>query len=149
MGVLSALKRLQLGRDAVAYREIGCDFDVQALGSLAAFPDLRYLRFADCRVLFCASMPAAAAHPRLERLLLDTSYPAAGASRQAFLGLVTALLQQGRSKVIALSHCALWGEVREDSQEFLAALAPMAAQFPANVKLHVESGCMHRLPTGQ
>jgi hypothetical protein len=149
VGLLSALKSLQLGRDPAAYREIGGEFNVQALGSLAAFPDLRYLSFADCRVLFCTSMPNAAGHPCLETLLLDTSYPAAGASCQTFLGLLTALLQQGRSKVIALSNCAVQGEGQEDSQKFFAALASKAAQYRAIVKLHVDSGLMHALPAGQ
>jgi len=126
MGLLSALQSLQLGRDPAAYRKIGGELDVQALGSLAAFPDLRHLSFADCRVLFCMNIQAAAAHPRLEMLLLDTSYPAIGASCQAFLGLVTALRQQGRSKVIAcLSNCAVEGEGQEDSEKFLAALASL------------------------
>ncbi len=140
MGVLSALKRLQLGRDPAACREVGGAFDVQALGSLAAFPDLHYLSFADCRVLFCASMPAAAAHPRLQTLLLDNSYPAPGASRQAFLGLLTALLQQGRSKVIALGDRAVQGEGQEDSQNFIAAVAALGYPWP-HITPRSDDGC--------
>jgi len=85
-------------------------------------------------------MPAAAAHPRLQTLLLDNSYPAPGASRQAFLGLLTALLQQGRSKVIALGDRAVQGEGQEDSQNFIAAVAALGYPWP-HITPRSDDGC--------
>ena len=102
----------------------GVRLDARALGSLAGFPKLRILGFANCRMPFCRDFQAAAAHPRLERLELETSYPALGPSCVAFLGCVYDMLQQGRPDVLELVLAAVQGAGagRRDSHRFRAAL---------------------------
>jgi hypothetical protein len=94
----------------------------RALGSLAGFPNLYKLSFCKCSVLFCPSFQAAAAHPRLRCLELDTSYPACGPSCQAFLGFATALLQQGRAGVLRVDRSPVMGAGEHDSHRFWGAL---------------------------
>jgi len=124
VSALTALEKLRLGRHTAAPAEIGGAFHAQALGSLARFPCLRELSFNNCSVQFCASFAAAAAHPRLELLELDSSFPTRGPSCRAFLAFVGSLLQQGRSRVVKLCHIfpVVQGEGRRDSRNFLAAL---------------------------
>ena len=122
VSVLTALQTLSLGRLSASELEIGGALDARALGSLARFPALRELSFADCSVLFGPSFQAAAAHPRLQCLELSTSYPACGPSCQAFLGFALALLQQGRAEVLRVRKSIFRGAGQQDGQRFRAAL---------------------------
>jgi len=122
VSVLTALQTLSLGRISASELEIGGALDARALGSLARFPALRELSFADCSVLFGPSFQAAAAHPRLQCLELSTSYPACGPSCQAFLGFALALLQQGRAEVLRVRKSIFRGAGQQDGQRFRAAL---------------------------
>jgi len=126
MGVsaLTALTELRLGRHAAGGLLIGGRLDARPLGNLACFPKLRILSFANCSVIFSSDFQAAAAHPRLERLELETSYPALGPSCMAFLGFVYDLLQQGRPDVLELIFAAVQGvgAGRRESHRFRAAL---------------------------
>ena len=121
VSALTCLETLLLGRHA-ASMEVGGAFDARALGSLAGLPYLRELGFANCRVLFCSDFQAAAAHPRLQRLVLDTSHPAPGPSCMALLGFVHALLQRRRPDMLELNGGVVDGAARQDSRDFLAAL---------------------------
>jgi hypothetical protein len=122
VSVLTALQTLYLGRLSAGELEIGGALDACALGSLACFPALRELSFANCSVLFGPSFQAAAAHPRLQCLELSTSYPACGPSCQAFLGFALALLQQGRADVLCVRNSIVEGAGQQDGQRFRAAL---------------------------
>jgi len=122
LSVLTALEALRLGRHPMGYMQIGGALDARALGSLAGFPALRELSFTGCSVLFCPSFEDAAAHPRLGRLHLDTSYPACGPSCQAFLGCVIALLRQGRADVLRVQNSDVQGAGQQDGQSFRGAL---------------------------
>jgi len=124
VSALTALTELRLGRHAAGGLEVGGRLDARALGSLACLPKLRILSFANCSVLFASDFQAAAAHPRLERLELETSYPALGPSCMAFLGFVYDLLQQGRPDVLELIFAAVQGvgAGRRESHRFRAAL---------------------------
>jgi len=122
VSALSALTGLRLGRHSGGATEVGGSFDARALGTLASFPNLRGLEFSNCRVLACSDFQAAAAHPRLERLQLDASYPAPGPSSGGMLAFVTALLQQGRSGVLVLTDSVVEGAGQQDSRNFRAAL---------------------------
>ncbi len=75
VSVLTGLETLYLGRHSKGDMQIGGVLDARTLGNLACFPALRELSFAKCSALFGPSFQAAAAHPRLERLELNTSYP--------------------------------------------------------------------------
>ncbi len=122
VSALTALTELRLGRHSADAMEVGGAFDARALGSLAGFPVLRELCFTNCSVLTCPGFQAAAAHPRLERLHLDTSHPAPGPSCMAFLGFVYGLLQRGRPEVLELADSVVEGAGRRDSRDFRAAL---------------------------
>jgi len=122
VSALSALTELRLGRHAAREWEVGGRLDARALGSLASFPELRSLSFVNCSVLFHTSFPAAAAHPRLERLQLGTAYPALGSSCMAFLGFVYDLVQLGRARLLTVCWCNVAGAGRRDSRRFRAAL---------------------------
>jgi len=122
VSALTALEELRLGRSSAAELEIGGALDARALGSLAGFANLRGLCFAGCSVLLCPSFQSAATHPRLTRLQLDTSFPALGPSCGAVLVFVIALLQQGRSDVLVLADCVIFGAGRQDSRDFRGAL---------------------------
>jgi len=122
VSVLTGLEELRLGRHSLVAMKVGGAFDARALGSLAGFPKLRGLEFSYCRVLFSSDFQAAAAHPRLERLLLWTSYPVLGPSCQAFVEFVITLLRQGRHDVLELDRAAVQGEGQVDSRKFRAAL---------------------------
>jgi hypothetical protein len=122
VSVLTALQELSLGRRTADDMEIGGALDARALGSLAGFPALRHLSFSNCSVLFGPSFQAAAAHPRLVRLELETSYPACGPSCQAFLGFAIALLQQGRAGVLRVDNSIVMGAGEHDSHRFWGAL---------------------------
>jgi len=128
VSALTALEELRLGRHAAGCQEIGGTLDARALGSLAGFPALRVLSFATCSVLLCPSFQAAAAHPCLQKLELDTSYPALGPSCGALLGFVIALLQKGRPGMLVLLDSAVDGAGRQDSRRFRTALK--AVGFP-------------------
>ena len=128
VSALTALEELRLGRHAAGELEIGGSLDARALGSLAGFPNLCELGFSCC-VLICPSFQASAAHPRLKRLQLDTSYPAPGPSCMAFLGFVYDLLQQGRPGVLELID-GVEGAGRQDSRDFRGALR--AVGYPLN-----------------
>ena len=128
VSVLTALEDLRLGRRAAGEMEIGGTLDARALGSLARFPNLRSLSFAYCCVLFCPGFQAAAAHPCLEELELQTAYPGLGASCAAVLAFATTLLQQGRPGVLGLLNSAVDGAGRQDSRRFRTALK--AVGFP-------------------
>jgi len=101
VSALAALEALHLGLHKSNKATWGT-FDARALGSLASFPHLRSLSFSHCAVLFSSDFQAAAAHPRLRHLRLDTSFPARGPSCAAFLGFVHALLQQRRPGVLEM-----------------------------------------------
>jgi len=123
VSVLTALEGLYLGRYAAAPEQIGGALDVRALGSLACFPKLRSLSFVSCCVRFSSDFQAAAAHPCLECLKLEASYPASGPSCLAFLGFVGCLWQQGRSDVLEFGESILVeGKGRQASRDFRAAL---------------------------
>ncbi len=122
MSALSALTELRLGRHAAGRLLIGGTLDARALGSLAGFPKLRSLSFANSSVLFCSDFQAAAAHPRLERLQLRAAYPESGPPCAAFLGFVHALLQRGRAGVLCLVASLVRGAGRRSSHNFRAAL---------------------------
>ena len=122
VSALIALTELRLGRHAAVDLEVGGRLDARALGSLAGFPKLRALSFANCCVLFDPSFQAAAAHPCLTRLQLQTSYPGLGASCGAVLAFVITLLLQGRPGVLRLLDGAVGGAGRRDSHRFRAAL---------------------------
>ncbi len=122
MCMLTALTTLYLGRHSTKAAEVGSTLDVRALGSLAGLPNLRFLGFFNCSVLFCGSFQAAAAHPRLEQLTLDTSYPASGLSCRACLGFALDLLQRVRPDVLQLTGSAVEGAGQLDSSRFCAAL---------------------------
>ncbi len=126
--MLTALETLYLGRHSAKPAEVGGALDVRALGSLAGLPNLSDLVFCNCSVLFCGSFQAAAAHPRLERLSLDTSYPASGPSCRACLGFAFELLQRGRPDVLELIGSAVEGAGQQDSSRFRVAL--QVAGFP-------------------
>ena len=126
--MLTALEALYLGRHSAKAAEVGGTLDVRALGSLAGLPNLRYLGFFNCSVLFCGSFQAAAAHPCLEHLVFDTSYPASGPSCRACLGFAFDLLQQGRPDVLELTGSAVKGAGQQDSSRFRVAL--QVAGFP-------------------
>jgi len=117
VSVLTGLEELCLGRHSAGAVALG-RLDAQALGSLACFPNLSWLSFANCSVLFSPDFPAAAAHPRLQNLLLKTAYAVNGPSCAAFLGFVSGLLQRGRADVLHLAHSGVSGA----GQNFLAAL---------------------------
>jgi len=121
VSALTALTYLCLGRH-YAPGEIGGSLDARALGNLACFPNLRGLGFYHCSVLFDSSFPAAAAHPRLEDLMLIKSYPACGPSCQAFLVYVIALLQQERADMLHGLGSIVQGAGQQDSQSFRGAL---------------------------
>ncbi len=121
VSTLTALEELRLGWHCADAVEIDGDLDARALGFLNDFPNLRKLGFENYRVLFCADFQAAAAHPRLERLELQSSYPASGPSRMAFVGFVITLLQRGRPDVLKLTHTIIEGAGQE-SRDFRAAL---------------------------
>jgi len=124
VSALTALTELRLGRHAAGGLLIGGRLDARPLGNLACLPKLRILSFANCSVLFASDFQAAAAHSRLERLELETSYPALGPSCMAFLGFVYDLLQQGRPDVLELIFAAVQGvgAGRRESHRFRAAL---------------------------
>jgi len=122
VSVLTGLQDLHLGRHAAGELEVGGRLDARALGSLAGLPNLRELGFNNCSVLLCPSFQAASAHPRLERLHLDTSHPAPGPSFMAFLGFVHALLQRGRPTMLELTESVVEGAGRLDSRDFRGAL---------------------------
>ena len=124
VSVLTALEGLYLGRYAAAPEQIGGALDVRALGSLACFPKLRRLFFVSCCVRFCSYFPAAAAHPCLQCLKLEASYPASGPSCLAFLGFVGCLRQRGRSDVLKFGWESILveGKGRQASRDFRAAL---------------------------
>jgi len=122
VSALTALTELRLGRHSAHGMEVGGSFDARALGDLARFPNLRTLTFENCRVLFCSDFQAAAAHPRLEQLALETSYPAPGSSGWAVVGFVKSLLQRGRPGVFELRCSVVEGAGRRDSRDFRAAL---------------------------
>ncbi len=122
LSALTALDTLCLGWDPPSLDEIGGALDACALGNLAGFPALRSLNFDYCSVLFSPSFQAAAAHPRLKTVVLLTSYPALGSSCGAFLGFVTALLQQGRAGVLRLQGSVVRGAGEHDGQSFRGAL---------------------------
>ena len=122
VSVLTALEELRLGRHSAGAVQVGGALDARALGGLAGLPNLRELGFANCSVLLCSSFQAAAAHPRLERVQLDTSHPAPGLSCTAFLGFVSALLQRGRPTVLELTDSVVQGAGRRDSRDFRGAL---------------------------
>ncbi len=72
---------------------------------------------------FCSDFQAAAAHPCLECLKLEASYPASGPSCLAFLGFVGCLRQRGRSDVLEFGESILVeGKGRQASRDFRAAL---------------------------
>ena len=119
---LIGLEELCLGRHAAVGSQIGGTLDARALGSLAGFPSLRHLQVGSSELLLCPSFQAAAAHPRLERLLLTVSYPAPGPSFRAVLGFVTGLLQRGRPDVLELHRSVVTGAARRNSRNFRAAL---------------------------
>ncbi len=125
--MLTALKNLYLGRHTAQPEEVGGALDVRALGSLAGLPNLRVLGFYNCRVLFCGSFQAAAAHPCLEEVRFETSYPASGPSCRACLGFALDLLQRGRPDVLVLSN-AVGGAGQQDCSRFHAAL--LVVGFP-------------------
>ncbi len=122
VSALTALEELRLGRHAAGELEIGGSLDARALGSLAGFPKLRRLSFANCSVLFCSHFLAAAAHTRLERLELRASHPVLYPSCGAFVAFVITLLQQGRADKFKLTDGAIKGAGQHDSQHFRAAL---------------------------
>ncbi len=122
MSALTDLQKLSLGRHSADAMDTGGALDVRALSSLAGFPALRHLCFMNCSVLFGPSFPAAAAHPRLRCLELETSYPTCGPSCQAFLGFAIALLQHGRADVLWADNSLVTGAEHEDSQRFRGAL---------------------------
>jgi hypothetical protein len=130
VSMLTALQKLSLGRHTADDFEIGGALDARALGSLAGFPALRHLCFSNCSVLFGPSFQAAAAHPRLMRLELETSYPACGPSCQAFLGFATALLQQGRAGVLCVDNSIVEGAGKHDSHRFWGALQAVGFALP-------------------
>jgi len=78
-------------------------------------------------LLFFSYFEAAAAHPRLERLELQTSYPARGPFHMAFMGILGDLLRQGRADMLKLTH-VIEGMVRQESRDFRVALR--AAGYP-------------------
>jgi hypothetical protein len=125
--MLTALDHLSLGRHTAKPDEVGGALDVRALGSLAGLPNLVHLGFFNCSVLFCGSFQAAAAHPRLENVYFDTSYPASGPSCRACLGFAFDLLQQGRPGVLEVSG-SVEGAGKQDSSRFRVAL--QVAGFP-------------------
>ncbi len=122
VSALTALEELRLGRHAAGELEIGGSLDARARGSLAGFPKLRRLSFANCSVLFCSHFLAAAAHPRLERLELRASHPVLYPSCGAFVAFVITLLQQGRADEFKLTDGAIKGAGQHDSRHFRAAL---------------------------
>ena len=126
--MLTALETLYLGRHSASPAEAGGALDIQAMGSLAGLPNLRDLGFFNCSVLFCGRFQAAAAHPRLEQLSLDTSYPASGASCRACLGFAFDLMQRGRPDVLQVTGSAVEGAGQQDSSRFRVAL--QVAGFP-------------------
>ena len=128
VSVLTALETLCLGRHCSSPVEVGGTLDARALGNLAGFPNLRSLEFNNCCVQFCPSFQAAAAHPCLKKLELDTSHPAPGPSRAAFLGFVAALLQQGRAGVLKLTYSIDQGAGEHECQDFRGVL--QAVGFP-------------------
>jgi hypothetical protein len=132
VSALTALEELRLGRHAADRREIGGTLDARALGSLAGFPNLRSLGFATCSVLLCPSFQAAAAHPRLTRLELETSYPVRGLPCMAVLGFVSLTLEQGRPDALELTQSIVRGEGRQDSRDFLAALRAVGYPLPVD-----------------
>jgi hypothetical protein len=100
VSALTGLEALHLGWPSLVEMEVGGSINARALGSLAGFPHLRSLSFANCSVLFSSDFQAAAAHPRLEGLRLTTAYPDSGPSCAAFLCFVCALLQRGRARAL-------------------------------------------------
>jgi len=122
VSVLTALKMLYLGRHSEGDMQIGGALDARALRHLSCFPALHELSFANCSVLFSPSFQAAATHPGLERLELNTSYLACGPSCQAFLCFAIALLQQGRPDVLCSWTRAVKGVGQQDAQRFRGAL---------------------------
>jgi len=130
VSALTALKQLRLGRHPPGKLEIGGAIDARALGSLAGFPALSSLSFANCSVLLCPTSQAAAAHPRLEQLQLETSYPASGPPCMAVLGFAHLTLQQGRPDALELTQSIVRGEGRQDSRDFLAALRAVGYPLP-------------------
>lgn len=103
VSVLTALQVPRLGRHPTGEPCIGGGFGAQALGSLTGFPRLRSLCLNNCRVDVAPSFGAAAAHPRLKRVVPRTAYPAVGPSSVAFLTFVSGLLQPTGG---ARTHCA-------------------------------------------
>ncbi len=122
VSALAALEVLHVGRHSKSNKATGGTFDARALGSLASFPHLRSLSFTHCSVLFSSDFQAAAAHPRLRHLRLDTSFPARGPSCAAFLGFVHALLQQRRPGALAMGLLYVGGAGGHDGDNFHAAL---------------------------
>ena len=118
VSVLTGLQELHLGRQSFGEMEIGGCLDARALGSLSTFSSLRALSFGHCSVLFSADFQAAAAHPRLKRLLLIASYAECGPSCAAFLCFVYALLQRGRPSVLELIRSVVEGARRLESRGF-------------------------------
>jgi len=135
VSALTGLEELQLGWPCIGPMEVGGSIDARALGSLASFPLLRRLGFASCSVVFRSGFQAAAARPRLERLKLWTAYPEAGPSCAAFLGLVCALLQRGRARVLRLAASRVRGAGRRGGCNFRAGLE--AAGYPLRVDRRV------------
>jgi hypothetical protein len=136
VSVLTGLEELQLGWPCIGPKEVGGSIDARALGSLAGFPHLRRLGFASCSVVFRSGFQAAAARPRLERLMLWTAYPELGPSCAAFLGFVCALLKRRRAHVLYLEASRVRGAGRRSSCNFRAALE--AVGYPLSDVRRVE-----------
>ena len=108
---LSRLTELKLGRATPKEDQVQVHakrpLDVRALGDLSGFPALCKLTFECCEVLVCTSMPGAAHHANLMRLIFCMAHPAPQCALMV-LQLGRALKDLGRGRVL---------EVLNDSEE--------------------------------